>query len=75
MGWRVTQVPLFKRNDIFSGGGVTQFLVGHYEKRISDFSRIIINNYTIFFIINVTFGKKNKTKLYQNILPYLSNGF
>ena len=28
-----------------------------------------------FFIINAKFGKKNKTKPYQNILQYLSNGF
>ena len=74
-GGGVIEVPLFKGLTFFSGGGVIRFLVGHFEKGSSDFSRIIINDYTIFFIINVTFGKKVKSKLYQNILQYLSNSF
>ena len=74
-GGGMIEVPLFKGLTFFSGGGVIYFLVGHFEKGSSDFSRIIINDYTIFFTINVTFGKKFKTKLYQNILQYLSNGF
>ena len=69
------EVLIFKEIDIYSGKGVIQFLVGHFEKGSSDFSRKIINDHTIFFIINVNFGKKIKSKLYQNILQYLSNGF
>ena len=53
----------------------TKVLVGHFEKGSSDFSRKLINDYTIFFMANVKFGKKIKTKVYQNILQYLSNGF
>ena len=68
-GW-VIEVLIFKEIDIYSGEGVIPFLVGHFEKGSSDFSRKIINDHTIFFIINVYFGKKIKTKLYQNILQY-----
>ena len=35
---------LFKGIDIYSGEGVIQFLVGHFEKGSSDFSRKIIND-------------------------------
>ena len=61
MGWGgggVIEVLLFKGIDIYSGEGVTEFLVGHFEKGSTDFSRKIINDHTIFFIINVTSGKK-----------------
>ena len=77
MGWGggVIEVLIFKEIDIYSGEGVIYFLVRHFEKGSSDFSRKIINDHTICFIINVNFGKKIKTKLYQNILQYLSNGF
>ena len=75
MGGGVIEVLIFREIDIYSGEGVIQFLVGHFEKGSSDFSRKIINDHTIFFIINVNFGKKIKIKLYQNILQYLSNGF
>ena len=34
------------------------------EKGSSDFSRKIINEHTIFFIINVNCGTKFETKLY-----------
>ena len=74
-GGKLIEVLIFKGIDIYSGEGVILFLVGHFEKGSSDFSRKIINDHTIFFIINVNFGKKFKTKLYQNILQYLSNGF
>ena len=61
----VIEVLIFKEIDIYSGEGVIEFLVGHFEKGSSDFSRKIINDNIIFFIINVNFGKKIKTKLYQ----------
>ena len=45
----VIKVLLFKGVDIYSGEGVIYFLVGHFEKESSDFSRKIINDHTIFF--------------------------
>ena len=49
-GGGVMGALLFKGIDIFSGGGGgIQFLVRHFEKGTSDFSRKIINNYTILF--------------------------
>ena len=59
-GGGVIEVPLFKGIDIFFRWGSNIILVGHFEKGSSDFSRIIINDYTI--LKNVTFGKKRKTK-------------
>ena len=56
------------------GGGDWGFSVRLFEKESSDFSSEITNDHTIFFIINVTFGKKFNKK-YQNILQYLSNCF
>ena len=69
-GGGVIEVLIFKEIDIYSGEGVIKFLVGHFEKGSSDFSRKIMNDHTIFFIINVNFEKKIKTnfiKTYCNI--------
>ena len=72
----VIEILLFKGIDIYSGERVIYFLIGHFEKGRADFSRKIINDHTIFLIINAKFGKKKiKTKPYQNILQYLSNDF
>ena len=62
-GWGgvVIEVLLFIGIDIYSGEGV--FLIGHIEKGSSDFSRKIVNDHTIFFIINAKFGKKLKENL------------
>ena len=62
-GGRVIEILLFKGIDIYSCDGVILFLVGHFEKKSSDFSRKIINDHTIFFIINAKFGKKLKQNL------------
>ena len=39
--------------------GSNVILVGHFEKGSADFSRKIINDHTIFLIINAKFRKKN----------------
>ena len=60
----IIKVLLIKGIDTYSGEGVIYFLVGHFEKGSSDFSRKIINDHTIFFITNVNFGKQFKSKVY-----------
>ena len=74
-GGGVIKVLLLKGIDIYLGEGVILFLERHLEKGSSNFSRQITNDHTTFFITNINFGKKIKTKLYQNILQYLLNGF
>ena len=69
-GGGLIEVFIFKGIDIYSGEGVILFLVGHFEKGSSDFSRKIINDHTIFFIIKLILEKKlkqNFIKTYCNI--------
>ena len=68
-GGGVIEVLLFKGIDNYSGEGVIEFFVGHFENGSSDVSRKIINDHTIFFIINVNFGKKIK----QNFIKTYCN--
>ena len=52
-GGRVIELLLNKGIDIYSGEGVINFLVGHFEKGSSDYSRKIINDHTIFVLLEL----------------------